>query len=82
VQKTPATDPSKASKAGRLCLVREADGRVRTVRRDALAGRPDLLEPVFRDGAILKRWTFADVQARVRGGSAPPLTERVVETKL
>ena len=82
VQKTPATDPSKASKAGRLCLVREADGRLRTIRRDALGGRADLLEPVFRDGEILKRWTFAQVQARVRQGLTPPLTGAAAETRL
>jgi nicotinamide phosphoribosyltransferase len=75
VQKTPATDPSKTSKAGRLCLVRGTDGRLRTVRRESLDGQADLLEPVFRDGDILKRWTFAEVQARVRGEAASTLTK-------
>jgi nicotinamide phosphoribosyltransferase len=67
IQKTVATDPSKASKAGRLSLVREANGGLRTVRRDELGGRTDLLEPVYRNGEIVKRQTFGEVQARVRG---------------
>lgn len=66
VQKTVATDPSKASKAGRLALIRDADG-LRTVRRDEAGEGEDLLAPVFRDGEILRRWTFGEVQARVRG---------------
>lgn len=66
VQKTPATDPSKTSKAGRLALVQEADGQLRTLRREALGGRADLLQPVYRDGEVLKRWDFSEIQARVR----------------
>jgi hypothetical protein len=40
---------------------------LRTVRRDAAEGRPDLLAPVFRDGEILRRQSFAEIQAAVRG---------------
>jgi nicotinamide phosphoribosyltransferase len=73
VCKTVRTDPSKASKAGRLALVREADGGLRTVRREAAGERADLLAPVFRNGEILKRWSFAEVQARVRASDPSPL---------
>lgn len=67
VQKRPATDLSKASKAGRLSLVRGDDGAFETVRTDQLGEREDLLEPVFRNGEILAVQTFGEVQARVRG---------------
>jgi nicotinamide phosphoribosyltransferase len=67
IQKTPATDAAKASKPGRLALVREPDGSLRTVRREQAAEGADLLEPVFRDGEILRRQTFGEVQAAVRG---------------
>ncbi|CAN7461607.1 nicotinate phosphoribosyltransferase [Phenylobacterium sp. LjRoot225] len=67
VQKRPATDLSKASKAGRLSLVRSEDGAFETVRTDQLRGRTDLLDPVFRDGEILCVQVFGEVQARVRG---------------
>jgi nicotinamide phosphoribosyltransferase len=67
VQKRPATDLSKSSKAGRLSLVRGDSGALQTVRTDQLGNRTDLLEPVFRDGEILRTQQFGDIQARVRG---------------
>jgi nicotinamide phosphoribosyltransferase len=73
VQKTPATDPAKASKAGRLALIRDEHGVLRTVRRDAAEGRPNLLAPVFRDGEILRRQSFAEIQEAVRGEAPIPL---------
>jgi len=77
VQKRPATDLSKSSKAGRLSLVRGDDGELQTVRTDQLAGRKDLLEPVFRDGEIVKSFAFGDVQARVRAGRDPSPSSRL-----
>lgn len=62
IQKNPL-DASKRSKAGRLALVRREDGGVMTVRRDNAAGR-DLLVPVFRNGQILSRSTFAEIRER------------------
>jgi nicotinamide phosphoribosyltransferase len=66
VQKRPATDLSKASKAGRLSLVASETGAFETVRTDQLGGRADLLKAVFRDGEILAVQSFGEVQARVR----------------
>ena len=66
IQKKPATDPTKASKPGRLALVREGDGYA-TVRREDLGGREDVLRPVWRDGALLVEEAWDAVQARVRG---------------
>jgi nicotinic acid phosphoribosyltransferase len=73
VQKRPATDLSKASKAGRLSLVASETGAFETVRTDQLGGRADLLKPVFRDGdprrSELRRGPGAGAQL---GLSRPP----------
>lgn len=61
VHKTPVGDPSKASKPGRLSLVRSPTG-YRTVRQGE-AG-PDVLQEVFRDGEVLVRHRWEDVRAR------------------
>jgi len=61
VYKTPVGDPSKASKPGRLALVRTADG-YRTVRRGEAVS--DVLQEVFRDGEILIRQRWEDIRAR------------------
>lgn len=69
VSKSPVTDPSKASKAGRLSLIRTHDGGWATVsqeNRDRVNTAPDQLVEVFRDGAVLQRTTFAEVRARAR----------------
>lgn len=63
VAKAPATDPGKASKAGRLAVVRES-GRLLAKRMDAVAEADDLLRPVWRNGTMLVRHTFDEVRAR------------------
>ncbi|HSS12278.1 MAG TPA: hypothetical protein VLL04_00190, partial [Rhizomicrobium sp.] len=64
VSKSPATDPSKGSKAGRQAVVAGKGGLV-AKRLDALtAGETDLLVPVWRDGKLLVRHTLDDVRAR------------------
>jgi nicotinamide phosphoribosyltransferase len=63
VAKAPATDPGKASKAGRLAVVPE-NGRLMAKRKDAVAEADDLLRPVWRNGAMLVRHTFDEVRAR------------------
>jgi len=63
VHKDPVTDHAKASKPGRLKLVRGAGG-LETVREEA-AGE-DLLQEVFRDGEVLIRHRWEDVRARAR----------------
>lgn len=62
VQKNPKTDHTKASKAGRLALIRDA-GEWMTVPLEGNAWRNELVE-VFRDGEIKKRWTFDEIRAR------------------
>jgi len=67
VAKTPATDPSKGSKAGRQAVVKRG-GRLVAQRLDATAPGDDLLKPVWRNGELLVRHDFADVRARSEGG--------------
>lgn len=64
VMKDPVTDSSKRSKAGRLALVRSEAG-YRTVSPDE-AGEHDLLVPVFRNGELLRDYSFDEVRARAR----------------
>jgi nicotinamide phosphoribosyltransferase len=61
VWKDPVTDPGKRSKAGRLALVRRGDS-FETV--PAVPGVDDALVEVFRDGEILRRWSFEGVRER------------------
>ena len=69
VRKHPATDAAKASKAGRLALVRAGDGRWET-RRSPLGGDypGDVLETVFEDGRITREHTLAEIRARAERG--------------
>lgn len=72
VMKDPITDPGKKSKAGRLALVRDRDG-FRTMKQtdayaDSWAHRHTLLQPVFRDGEVLRTQTLADIRRRALGG--------------
>jgi nicotinamide phosphoribosyltransferase len=64
VSKSPATDPTKGSKASRQAVVEEA-GKLVAKRLDALApGETDLLAPVWRDGRLLVRHGFEEVRTR------------------
>lgn len=61
VFKRPITGRDKLSKAGRLKLI-ERDGRQLTVA--ARDRGEDLLQPVFRNGKILQRWSLAEIRQR------------------
>lgn len=63
VAKVPATDPGKASKAGRQAVVQE-DSRLVVRRRDEVADADNLLRPVWRNGIMLVHLTFEDLRAR------------------
>ena len=63
VYKRPATMKLKASKAGRQAVV-AGDGALEAVRIDQLAGRENLLQPVWRDGRLLIDWSFDTIRAR------------------
>ena len=65
VSKSPATDPSKGSKAGRQAVVWR-DGKVgrQTAGCAGAEGETDLLVPVWRDGKLLVRHSLDEVRAR------------------
>jgi nicotinamide phosphoribosyltransferase len=55
-------DSSKRSKKGKLSLIKDEKG-IRTIQSKCLGKREDLLKPVFRDGKLLKEFTFEEVRA-------------------
>lgn len=67
VMKDPITDSGKRSKAGRLALV-QSEGKYLTLREEEAdkLGLPNLLQPVFENGKILRETTFSEVRDRVR----------------
>ncbi len=67
VFKAPVTDPGKASKAGRLALVRDGFNEYHTVARSELGKRPNHLQAVFRNGMLLKDWRFDEIRERADG---------------
>ncbi|MEN0045259.1 MAG: nicotinate phosphoribosyltransferase, partial [Pseudomonadota bacterium] len=64
VYKDPVTDRGKRSKRGRLALVRTDDG-FKTIRAEALGEQVNLLEPVYRDGALLVERGFDEIRDRL-----------------
>jgi nicotinamide phosphoribosyltransferase len=63
VAKAPATDPGKASKAGRQAVVLN-DGRLVAARLESAADADNLMVPVWRDGTLLVRHSFDEIRAR------------------
>jgi nicotinamide phosphoribosyltransferase len=63
IWKSPNGVDLKASKRGRLA-VRQVDGRFETVPRDSIPAQENLLQPVYRNGKLLKRWDFLDLVER------------------
>jgi nicotinamide phosphoribosyltransferase len=66
VYKDPVTDPGKASKKGRLDLIRDGSTReFLTYPSDAgQSSQPSELVEVFRNGELVKEWTLEEVRAR------------------
>jgi nicotinamide phosphoribosyltransferase len=66
VYKDPVTDPGKASKKGRLDLIRDGSTReFLTYPLDAgRSSQPSELVEVFRNGELVKEWTLEAVRAR------------------
>lgn len=63
VYKDPITSKAKRSKRGRLALVKGSEG-IETIRLEDLNGRENLLEPVYRNGKLLREDTLTDIRAR------------------
>jgi nicotinamide phosphoribosyltransferase len=56
-------DPSKASKKGKLKLVKNGDSYI-TVPLDMVTDNPNLLQTVYENGEILISPTFAEIRKR------------------
>lgn len=66
VQKIPL-DKSKASKAGRLALIKLPDGSYKTIREEELIKPEDnLLETVFECGKLIRSQSFTDIRSLAR----------------
>ena len=61
VFKQPKTEAFKASKKGRLALVKDGDQFV-TIRESELNDRRNYLEPVFKNGEILRNQTLSEIR--------------------
>lgn len=62
IQKKPITDPGKASKKGRLALIKEANGGYKTVSEEGLDPRANKLEVVFENGKLIREQSFAEIR--------------------
>jgi nicotinamide phosphoribosyltransferase len=60
VYKDPVGDSRKRSKRGRLALTKDFE----TVRIEELDGRKNLLEPIFRNGRLIQKYSFDEVRKR------------------
>jgi nicotinamide phosphoribosyltransferase len=65
VFKRPATMNVKASKAGRQAVVSGLGG-LEAARLDELKDRRNHLEPVWKDGELLRDWSFAEIRERAK----------------
>ena len=63
ISKTPTGAEFKVSKKGRLALTLE-NGTHCTVPRDSINPEDNILEPVFRNGKLLRKWDFTELIAR------------------
>ncbi|HLQ46551.1 MAG TPA: hypothetical protein VK137_17540, partial [Planctomycetaceae bacterium] len=68
VFKRPVTDDGKTSKSGRLKLIRDTDGQLRTIREPERPDAPSLLQPFFANGEILRRDSFTEIRRRAGEG--------------
>lgn len=64
IQKKVPLDKTKASKAGRLCLIKNALGNYETVREND--EQTDYLETVFENGYLIREQSFIEIRDLVR----------------
>ncbi len=62
VYKDPVTDQGKRSKKGRLALIENDSGEIRTIREQELGNNENIMKVVFRNGELLKDWRFEQVR--------------------
>ena len=63
IAKAPTGDAMKASKRGRLGL-RLSQGEYQTVPRESISPEENILQPVFRNGKLLRKWDFSELIER------------------
>lgn len=68
VWKSPATDPGKASKRGRLALVLDDNNNYRTVAENAIGDQVEVMETIFENGVLCKEYTFEEIRERSNKG--------------
>lgn len=66
VSKSPATDPGKASKHGRVDLVVDENGAFKTVVGEAARAAPSALDLVFENGSPKVSYTLDRIRARAQ----------------
>jgi nicotinamide phosphoribosyltransferase len=75
VWKDPITDPGKTSKRGHLILYKAENGKYHTLSIEEDKERPDndrfeyrrnQLVPVFRNGEVLKKYTFSEIRENAK----------------
>jgi nicotinamide phosphoribosyltransferase len=74
IQKVPETDPTKASKRGKLTLVRDKETKkFRTVNQhDQIKDtEEEILQTVFENGKLVKEYSFSEVRKNVTCPSCP-----------
>jgi len=65
VRKDPKTDNNKRSKAGILSLIKDEHGNYKTLENMDYIHSKDLLETVFENGKIVKRYSLSDIRNKV-----------------
>jgi len=65
VYKDPITDKGKRSKKGRLAVVKDEILGYKTIQENDLGRRKNTLEVVYKNGKILKSYTFDEVRKNV-----------------
>lgn len=66
VYKDPVTDSGKRSKRGRLMLVKDDFGNLRTVTKNAVGDQVEMLTTVFLNGEIVKEYSLAEVRENAK----------------
>jgi len=62
VYKDPITDQGKRSKKGRLAVIEDDNNGIITIREEALGQRKNILQTVFRNGEVIKAYSFDDIR--------------------
>ena len=66
IYKDPITDQGKRSKKGRLALIKDKQGKFKTIREQDLGNRENLLRCVFKDGELVLNETFEQLKTRLQ----------------